>query len=168
MLERLKSEDSATRRDARNALAQVPVESVPRIMQAFGRQVGDYRVKLGVCVAIAQMLRADKTKAPNISTRLTGDDVARLVGLAGDPDRTVRVYVTEFLVNLGDPRTASLAIQQAAATKDDNARYNWLLVAQAAWPKLTIADKRALAAPLERARESSGAKTRPLFEKLKF
>jgi hypothetical protein len=168
MLERLKSEDSATRRDARNALAQVPVESVPRIMQAFGRQLGDYRVKLGVCVAIAQMLRADKKKAPSISSRLTDDDVARLVDLAGDPDRTVRVYVTEFLVNLGDPRTASPAIRQAAATKDDNARYNWLLVAQAAWPKLTTAEKRALATALDRARESSGAKTRPLFEKLKF
>jgi len=168
MLERLKSEDSATRRDARNALAQAPVESVSTMMQAFGRQPGDYRLKLGVCVAITQMLRADKKRAPSISRRLTEDDVARLVDVAADPDRTVRVYATEFLVDLGDPRATSLAIQRAAATKNDDARYNWLLVAQAGWPRLTNAEKQALTTPLERARQSSGPKTRALFEKLKF
>ena len=168
MLERLKSEDSATRRDARNALGQAPVESVSTMMQAFGKQLGDYRVKLGVCVAITQMLRADKKRAPSIARLLTEDDVARLVDVAGDPDRTVRVYATGFLFDLADPRATRLAIHRAAATKNDDARYNWLLVAQAGWPRLTHAEKQALAQPLERARQSSGAKTRALFEKLKF
>ena len=168
MLERLTSDDTATRRDARDALAKAPIESLPRIMQAFREQVGDYQVKLGICVALTQMLRADKKRAPDISRLLTEDDVTRLIDAAGDPDRTVRVYATEFLFDLGDPRATKLAIRRAAATSDDNARYNWLLVAQAAWFKLTDAEKRALADALDQAKQQSGSKTRALFDKLKI
>lgn len=79
----------------------------------------------------------------------------------------MRVYATEFLFDLGDPRATKLAIQRAAVTSDDNARYNWLLVAQAAWFKLTEGEKKALADALERAKQQSGTKTRALLDKLK-
>jgi hypothetical protein len=165
MLERLKSDDTATRRDARAALAKAPIESVPKIMQAFREQFGDYRVKLGICVALTEMLRADKKRASALRSRLTDDDIAPLVSAAGDSDRTVRVYATEFLVDLGDRRSTTLAIQQAAATSDDNARYNWLLVGQSAWGELEKAEKKDLADILAQARQKSGPKTKALFDK---
>jgi hypothetical protein len=79
-----------------------------------------------ISVALTAMLYADKKCAPDLRGRLTDDDIAHLVTAAGDSDRTVRVYATEFLVDLGDRRPTKLASPQAA-TSDDNARYNWLL-----------------------------------------
>jgi hypothetical protein len=70
---------------------------------------------------------ADKKRAPDLRGRLADGDIAHLVTAAGDSDRTVRVYATEFLVDLGDRRATKLAIRQAATTSDGNARYNWLL-----------------------------------------
>lgn len=168
MLKRLTSDDTVTRRDARDALAKAPIESVPRIMQAFREQFGAYQVKLGICVALTQMLRADKKRAPDIASLLTEEDVIRLIDAAGDLDRTVRVYATEFLFDLGDRRATRLAINRAAATSDDNARYNWLLVAQAAWFTLKDDEKRALADALAQAKQQSGTKTKALFDKLKL
>lgn len=166
MLARLKADDTATRRGARDALAHAPLASIPVIMEAFRHEWTNYQVKLGVCVALAQMLRADKSRGPAISGKLSEDDLNSLLDAAGDPDRTVRVYATEFLFDLGDTRTTKLAIRRAATTTDDNARYNWLFVAQDGWRKLTGADKTALADSLNEAKRRSGTNTLPLFEKL--
>lgn len=171
MLRRLKADDTATRRSARDALSHASLDSIPVIMDAFRRESTHdepmvYQVKLGVCVALAQMLRADKSRGPAISGKLSEDDLNSLLDAAGDLDRTVRVYATEFLFDLGDTRTTKLAIRRAATTTDDNARYNWLFVAQDGWRKLTGADKAALADSLNEAKRRSGANTLPLFEKL--
>jgi hypothetical protein len=167
MLERLKSDDQATRRDARAALAKAPIGSLPQIMQTFREQSSDYRVKLGVCVVLAELLRADKTLAPKITKLLSKDDVALVVDAVGDPDRTVRVYAAEFLVGLRDSRATMLAVERAAVATSDNTRYNWLLVAQAGWSNLTDQQKGGLREPLHKAQQQSGPKTTVLFDKLK-
>ena len=84
----------------------------------------------------------------------------------GDSDPTVRSYATEFLVTLSDARASSLAVKRAASAKDDNARYNWLLVAASAWPKISAAEKKTLSPHVQQARQASGTKTRPLIDKL--
>jgi len=168
MLERLKAEDATTRRGARDALSQAPIDSVPAIMDTLRREASNYQVKLGICVALTEMLRTDKSRAAAISSKLTENDLNLLLDAAGDPDRTVRVYAAEFLFDLGDTRTTKLAIPRAAETGDDNARYNWLLVSQEGWRKLSPTDKAALAAPLNQARQRSGQKTLQLFEKLQM
>jgi hypothetical protein len=106
--------------------------------------------------------------AARISRALTDDDLSKLIETAGDRDRAVRVHATEFLVDLGDPRASRLAVTRAAATTDENARYNLALVAGAAWAKLTSNDKRALADALTRTKEKSRTKTRALLETLKI
>jgi len=166
MLARLKADDTATRRGARDALSHASLDLIPVIMDAFHREWTNYQVKLGVCVALAQMLRTDKSRGRAISGKLSEDDLNSLLDAAGDPDRTVRVYATEFLFDLGDTRTTNLAIRRAATTTDDNARYNWLFVAQDGWRKLKGPDKAALADSLNQAKQRSGANTLPLFEKL--
>ena len=71
--------------------------------------------------------------------------------------------------DLGDIRTPKLAISRAAAaSSDDNARYNWLLVSQASWHKLLPAEKAALSTPLNEAKRRSGPKTLQLFDKLRM
>ena len=155
-LERLKSDDTGVRRDARDALSTAPVDAIPTIMQTFREQYKDYRIRLGVTVALTQMLRADKSKNRAISEKLVEPDVALLVDAVGDPDRTVRVYATEFLFDLGDPRATQMAIRRAASTKDDSARYNWLFAAQDGWRKVPAADKSALAPVLSDIKQSGG------------
>jgi hypothetical protein len=124
-------------------------------------------VKLGVCVVLAELLRADKTLAPKITKLLSKDDVALVVDAVGDPDRTVRVYAAEFLVGLRDSRATMLAVERAAVATSDNTRYNWLLVAQAGWSNLTDQQKGGLREPLHKAQQQSGPKTTVLFDKLK-
>jgi hypothetical protein len=167
ILERLKADDASTRRGARDALSRVPIDSVPDLMSALNQEASNYRVKLGICVALAEMLRANKSQADTISSKLTENDLSLILDAAGDPDRTVRVYAAEFLFDLGDKRTPKIAIVRAAGTTDDNARYNWLLVSQASWHKLSSVEKAALSTPLNEAKRRSGPKTLQLFDKLR-
>jgi hypothetical protein len=166
MLERLKAEDAPTRRSARTALSKAPIESIPVIMAKLHQEGSNYQVKLGICVALTEMLRADKNRRTKISSMLKEDDLNKLLDAAGDSDRTVRIYATEFLFDLGDKRATKLAILRAAKTNDDNARYNWLLLSQDGWRMLTQDEKAELTVSYKEAYERSGEKTRQLFDKL--
>ncbi|MGO8943894.1 MAG: HEAT repeat domain-containing protein [Syntrophobacteraceae bacterium] len=168
MLERLKADDAPTRHGARDALSQASVDSIPVIMETLRREASNYQVKLGICIALAQMLRTDKNRAAAISSRLTDDDLNQMLDAAGDPDRTVRLNAAEFLFDLGDTRTTKLAVPRAAGTSDENARFNWLLVSQDGWRKLSPAEKTALGIPLNDAKQRSGPKTLLLFDKLQM
>lgn len=168
MLEHLKAEDVPTRRSARAALSQAPIDSIPVIMEKLHQEGSNYQVKLGICVALTEMLRADKTRGAQLSSKLTEDNLNKLLDAAGDPDRTVRIYATEFLFDLGDKRATKLAIPRAAKTTDDNARYNLLLLSQEGWRKLTLAEKEELTVPLNGAKNLSGEKTLLLFDKLQM
>jgi HEAT repeat protein len=112
------------------------------------------------------MLRADKDRRTQISSKLNENDLNKLLDAAGDPDRTVRIYATEFLFDLGDKRATKLAIPRAAKTNDDDARYNWLLLSQEGWSMLTQAEIDELEGPYKEAYERSGPKTKKLFDKL--
>ncbi|MBV9221149.1 MAG: hypothetical protein JOY94_17145 [Methylobacteriaceae bacterium] len=168
MLEQLKSDDAVLRRAARDALSKSPIDAIAATMDAFREQYSDYRIRLGVCVALTQRLRADKGQAAAVSEKLTLDDLNRLIDAAGDPDRTIRIYATEFLFDLGDTRAAKLAIGRAATTTDENARYDWLFAAQEGWRKLPNSEKKSLADPLAQAKQKAGDRTLQLFDKLQM
>jgi hypothetical protein len=166
LLDQLRSDDTTLRRAARDALAAVDVAALPEVIEEFRKEYDDYRVRLGICVALTQMLRADKGKAALVSGKLSEDDLRFLIRAAADSDRTVRIYATEFLFDLGDPRVSKMAITDAATTTDDNARYNWLFIAQDGWRKLSAAEKNELAKHLAKAKQQSGPRTLELFGKL--
>ena len=167
MLGLLKSENAATRRAARDALSRAPVTAVPDMLRAFGQDFNDYQIRLGVSVALAQMLRANKPLGRQISGMLSDDDIERLVRAAGDSDRTVRIYASEFLFDLGDPRAAKSAIQLAAKVNDENARYNLLFSAQDGWRELGNTEKQSLRPALDRMKAQSGSQTQALIDKFK-
>jgi hypothetical protein len=166
LLERLSADDTDLRRSARDGLSTVPITALPPIMAFFKKNFSEYRIKLGICVALAQMLRTDKSKGKAISDRLTPEDLGLLLDAAGDPDRTVRSYATEFLFDLGDPRSVRLALNRAAIATDDKARYNWLFSTQDAWRKLSPGERTELRQILENIKQQSGPQTRDLIDKL--
>ncbi|KUL93355.1 hypothetical protein DK26_23810 [Bosea sp. WAO] len=167
-IEDLTNEDTIVRRSARATLANGSATAVPSILEAMRDKPGDYRVQLGGSVALTEMLRRNKADADAIAKTLKGEeDRTLLLNAAGAKDRTLRIYASEFLYDLGDPQVSRQAVSLAAQTDDENARYNWLLVAQGGWHKLSTAQKQEAGADLVRAREASGPQTLKLFDKLK-
>jgi hypothetical protein len=148
-LDSLTSDDTSLRRAARDALGVILTpDVVPTVMARWRNQPVDYRVRLGVSVALTEMLRRDKSQNTAVAAKLTDDDRNLLLDAAGDPDRTIRVYATEFLFDLGDPRVTQLALARAANTPNDTAKYNWLFAAQDGWRRLSATDKSALGATI--------------------
>jgi hypothetical protein len=124
-----------------------------------------YQANLVICLGIALILSAFGAQAEAISGLLTDRDRDLLLSAAGDSDRTVRVYATEFLFDLSDPGAASLGIKRAADTNDETARYQWLFQAQGGWLKLAPEQKRDLRSSLDQIKSHSEGKTRELLGK---
>jgi len=159
--------DTPTRRAARATLAKGSVEAVPAILDAMRKQPHNYQIQLGGSVAMTEMLRQNKADAGRIAAVFHGmDDRELLLKSAGHSDRTLRIYASEFLYDLGDADVSRKALELAAKTQDENARYNLLLVAQGGWDKLAAPQKAAAAGDLAKARATAGPLTLKLFEKL--
>jgi len=88
---------------------------------------------------------------------LSDEDLGLILDFAGDPDRTLRIYATEFLYDLDNPRVTEQAIGRAAATDDDSARYNWLFVSQGGWKVLSAEQKEKLQPALATLRQAIGS-----------
>ncbi|MFK0207185.1 hypothetical protein [Agrobacterium sp. NPDC090283] len=159
----LNSDVTEIRRAARSALSAVPPEKVPEVLSLLDAKEENYRTKLGVAVALTEMLRRDKAQGVIVAPLLSTDNRDALLDLAGDRDRTVRIYATEFLFDLGDPEVTKLAIGRAATTQDSEARYNWLFAAQDGWRRLDEPSKQALKGDLDAAYAQSGERTKELL-----
>lgn len=167
LLRKLKSDDTALRRGARKELAKVSPDEIPTIMKAFHDEFGIYRVRLGVVVALSEMLRNNERNKKEISDRLTDKDLNLLLDAAADRDKTVRIYATKFLIDLADARATKMAVRRAADPPNDAARYNWLLTAQNGWNKLSVRDRRELAPVIQQIDQQSDRRTKRLVDKLK-
>lgn len=167
LLGQLKTDDTVVRRASRDVLSTVRAEHIPLLISTLKNDYNNYRTKLGVSVALTEMLRKDKARAKDVSNNLTIEDLGLLLTMAGDLDRTIRAYATEFLFDLGDTRLAKLAIAKAQETLDTKARYNQLFAIQDSWRKLKDEDRKELVPALQKLRESSGEQTRELIDKLK-
>ena len=167
MLEHLKAEDVPTRRSARAALSQAPIDSIPVIMEKLHQEGSNYQVKLGICVALTEMLAPTRPGGPALiqADRGQSQQVARCCRRSGPHGAHL---CNRVLFDLGDKRATKLAIPRAAKTTDDNARYNLLLLSQEGWRKLTLAEKEELTVPLNGAKNLSGEKTLLLFDKLQM
>lgn len=165
-LQALESEDTTVRRAARDMLSAATPAQVPDVLEPLREQDPSYRTKLGIAVALTEMLRRDKSQNGEVADTLTEKDRNLLLDLAGDSDRTLRIYATEFLYDLGDPEVTKLAIERAATTTDDSARYNWLFAAGSGWQLLDENEKRELKPAIAQSNETSGAKTKELIRKL--
>lgn len=166
LLKALESDDASTRRPARAAISRMPISVVPDLMRELHDRFDNYRVRLGIVIALTELLREDKSVAPSISDMLSTPDLELLVMAAGDPDRTVRIYATEFLYDLGDPRAVVPAVTMAAETSNQDARYNLLFLTQGGIDKLPSDEKTAVYKELRTIARGSGGDTRHLIAQL--
>jgi hypothetical protein len=128
----LESDDANTRRGARDSLAASGLSAVSALM-ASNRETASYRFELGAVVALTELLRSDKSLRGEISRRLDHDDIDWLVGLSAHAERTMRIYASEFLYDLGDPRAVDTAVGNFAEASA-NGKYNLALVMKGAAP----------------------------------
>jgi hypothetical protein len=127
LLKLLESESTVQRRASRDVLSGLGEKAVVPLLQALAQPQVSYRTRLGVCVALAEFLRDHKDRRKSIAALISLDDLGRLLDAAADPDRTIRIYASEFLYDLGDPRSVLPALERIEAA-NDNGKYNLLLV----------------------------------------
>jgi hypothetical protein len=136
-------------------------------MDAFRAQFSDYRVKLGIGVALAQKLRKDADLTAAIRGKLTEQDLTQLLAAAADADRTVRTYATEALVGLADPRTTKIVFNKLIKTANENSLYNYLLSARPGWASLSETEKKDFLRTLDEIKSQASDRTKELIAQYK-
>ncbi|MEZ5811592.1 MAG: hypothetical protein R3D45_09265 [Rhizobiaceae bacterium] len=164
MLADLESNDVAERRDARQALAAQGLAAVEPMMRYWAAKPDVYRVRLGVSVALTEFLRRHKNERKQVSRILQVVDLQALTEAAADKDRTLRVYASEFLYDLGDPRSIAAA-DRVFFRSTENGQYNLALVAVGSVGDVAVPDRRDTARILNGWRARAAAKTRALIDK---
>jgi hypothetical protein len=133
LIEQLESSASYVRRDARSRLAEKGIPVVEPLLAKLSEESLTYPSRLGVIVALTEMMRKNKRYREQIIDRIKEEDLGRLVNASADEDRTIRIYASEFLYDLGDPRTISRALDRFPTASEDG-RYNLLIVIKGAVP----------------------------------
>lgn len=130
----LESDDSSIRRSARTALAGIGLPLVRPAMSVLTEPGISYRTRLGLGVALTEFMRGNKHSRRDIISLLTENDLTVLMYAAADADRTVRIYASEFLYDLGDPRIFDQIGTVWKDTSLSDAKYNLALVMKGAAP----------------------------------
>jgi len=165
LLADLEVDAAHVRRDARSELAKLGVDMVEPVLAAVSRHGASYRTRLGGIVALTEMMRENKARRADIIARINTPGLGALVSASADPDRTIRIYASEFLYDLGDPRAIGLALRQFPRASD-NGRYNLLLVVKGAVPYASPARKAQTAVQVNALKASGTPKTNQLIESI--
>lgn len=153
----LLSDEPEIRRIARDILASGAPDDVPFYVARLS-QNAEYRLKLGIAVALTEMLRQDKSLAGAVGKAISLDAMAVIAAMIGEGDRTLRITVTEFLFDLGSPDGTRASLGNAARSADDEAVFSWLFAGQGGWLKMAAAEKAALQGNLAAIRANSAGK----------
>jgi hypothetical protein len=165
LLDALKSPSSAARREARDGLARAGFDAVRPMLDRLATAPESYQTRLGIVVALAEMLRDRKQQRQDISALLSDQDLQRLIEAAKDSDRTVRIYASEFLFDLGDPRLPRKALEAIESASDDG-KYNLIIVIQGAFPDLSDEQRSNVRQDLEKLRPGVGPRTQALIDRV--
>ncbi|WP_306752403.1 caspase family protein [Paracoccus actinidiae] len=157
----LESDDVNIRRGARSGLAAGGLDAVSALMAA-DRETAGYRFELGAVVALTELLRSNKSLRGEISRRLEQDDIDWLVGLSAHSDRTMRIYASEFLYDLGDPRVVNTAIEKFAEASTSG-KYNLALAIKGAAPFVQLHARNLISDRLRALMEDETPKTNALL-----
>ncbi|MEM7121813.1 MAG: hypothetical protein AAF563_11085 [Pseudomonadota bacterium] len=158
LIDDLTSDSALVRRNAREELSMQGADAVALMMAALEEDFHIYRVRLGVSVALAEYLRENKDQRFMVSEMLTDEQLALITSAAGEDDRTVRVYASEFLYDLGDKRVVSIAEDLFPSASADG-KYNLIVVLEGTVPNLTPAESQDLASALTEWRGTVGPNT---------
>ena len=120
-------------------LAELGEDAVVPMMNYWQSHPDSYPVRLGVSTALTEILRGPKGDRRDIAALLTDSHLQLLAAAAGDPDRNLRIYASEFLYDLGDKRVVPIAAGLFPGASDDG-RYNLIVVIRGAVPDLSTAN----------------------------
>lgn len=162
----LESDIAVIRRNARKELAAIGKPAIQPMMDRWDVRPSVYRVRLGVSVALTEYMRGHKNERHEISRLLSDSDIRKLTMAAADEDRTLRIYASEFLYDLGDPRVIMFA-DQIFRSADDNGRYNLVLVLSGTINDLNNSQRAQLASKLSSWRRFVGQKTQALIDQIR-
>lgn len=141
LLTQLESSDTAMRRAARTELAGLGTGLVRPAMGELLSSDLSYRSRMGLVVALTEMLRDNKRFRSDIITLIDDDALTEMLRLATSDDYTIRVYAGEFLYDLGDPRVFTLAPEVWFSDISDNGRFNIALAMKGAAPFVAVSDR---------------------------
>ncbi len=165
LIKDLELESAIVRRNARKALTAMGVAAVAPMMAAWTANPDNYQVRLGISVALAEFLRDNKKLRQAVSGLLTVDHLRLLTVASGDPDRTIRIYASEFLFDLGDKRVLPL-VRAAFPSATDDGKFNLIVVLEGTVPALSKTEKNELASMLRQWAPTVGAKTQARIDQL--
>jgi hypothetical protein len=114
IIEDLGSGSSRVRRLARNELAAEGPSAIAPMMATLRGRGSAYRIRVGILFALNKMLTANPAQVQDVSGRLTPQDLELIASYLNDRDRTVRLYATECLRNMDDPRVIDPVLSVAA------------------------------------------------------
>lgn len=163
LIAKLESANSQIRRQARSDIAALGLPIVPEMMAILVTPDISYRLRLGALVSLTEMMRNNKAKRNIIASQLTDSDLDILARAAGDDDRTVRIYASEFLFDLGDPRVIPI-IQRIFPIMSVDGRYNLALVVKGAAPDVSSSDVPAVTTAIRSLKSGSAPKTNNLLD----
>lgn len=161
----LGSGSTSIRRKARDELASRGVTAVSEMMNKLHEYSSVYRIRLGILVALTEMLRKDKKIAPEVSKEMSQKDLAMIFKSLNDTDRTVRIYAGEFLYDLADPRIVPLALDAIKKWKpNSDGQYLAILAIKGVYHKLPPTEQHKVKQELRKIRSKAGPKTKQLIK----
>lgn len=165
LIDQLNSNAGYLRRETRSQLADKGVPVVKPLLAKLSNESISYRSRLGVIVALTEMMRKNKQNRTEIINNITHEDLVRLVDAAADNDRTIRIYASEFLYDLGDPRAIQISLDRFSSTSA-NGRYNLLLVIKGATPFASAGQRAKIIADITALKSSKTPKTNDLIDSI--
>ncbi len=165
LVEKLESDISRVRRNARADLASFGHAVVTPLIGELTIEGQTYRKRLGIVVALSTMLRDNKENREVVIEQIDDDQIRILVDAAADNDRTIRIYASEFLYDLGDPRSIDIALEQAMGYSEEG-RFNALLSVLGAVPFASEDQKLILIKNLPNLKSPSTPRTNELIDEI--
>ena len=161
----LESATSHVRRQARTDIAALGTSIVEPLLDQLSQDELSYRLRLGIIVSLTEMMRENKNRRKEIIDMIDVEDLERLVDAAADEDRTTRVYASEFLFDLGDPRAIPVALERIPSASV-NGRYNVLFAVKGAVPYVPDLEQVGLITELDKLKSGDTPDTNELIESI--
>jgi hypothetical protein len=129
-----KAEDAETRRASRDASAKLGPYIVKPLMAMYNANRNNYRVVLGVTVALSKMLDENRMHRILVDESLTQENINEFIKLSIHSDRTLRSYAGTFMYDVGSPRAIGPLLETSRQIErtdfpDKNAAFNMVLIA---------------------------------------
>ena len=165
LLDDLESDSAFVRLRARSTLAARGLDVIQPLLKLLAVDSVSYQIRLGVVVALARIVRANKNKKRTAIDLVTTLDLQRLVEAARDSDHTIQLYASEFLYDLGDVRVVPSLLKELDKA-DDNEKTDLLHLLNGVYPYLDKNQRAETTHALTIVRANVGSKTKQLIDEI--